>query len=201
MTVLPPSVSADRFQTDYAASSRSTCKHCTEKIDKDELRVGKMGQQSNRESKPQRDADADRDMWIRGSFVCHCVSFRASAPLVQSQSFDGTVPNWHHLDCVFKVSPGQEQQESGPGTPLVCSLLTLSLCSMLILFAQATIIFSSALVDGIDNLRPEDQKTVSGRAPHDERKVRRGGPVRSLMFSCMPVLAGACFLPFFSSKI
>lgn len=31
VVVLPPSVSGDRFQTDYAASSRSTCKHCEEK--------------------------------------------------------------------------------------------------------------------------------------------------------------------------
>lgn len=45
---------------------------------------------------------------------------------VQSQQFDGMVPNWHHLDCVFK----------------------------------SQVIYSAALVDNLDSLRPEDQKEL-----------------------------------------
>jgi poly [ADP-ribose] polymerase len=61
--LMPSSVSGDKFQIDYAKSGRSTCKHCGNKIDQDEIRLGKM---------------------------------------VQSAAFDGMVPAWHHLDCIFK---------------------------------------------------------------------------------------------------
>lgn len=44
VVILPPSLAGERFQVDYAKSGRSGCKHCGEKIDQDELRVGKMVQ-------------------------------------------------------------------------------------------------------------------------------------------------------------
>jgi len=62
---LPSSVAGDSFKIEYAKSGRSTCKHCGEKVDQDEIRLGKM---------------------------------------VQSASFDGLVPLWHHLDCIFKAA-------------------------------------------------------------------------------------------------
>ena len=34
------------FQLEYAKSNRSTCKACSQKIDKDVLRIGKMGKQA-----------------------------------------------------------------------------------------------------------------------------------------------------------
>lgn len=44
VAVLPSSVAGDRFTVEYAKSGRSGCKHCAEKIDEGELRVGRMGE-------------------------------------------------------------------------------------------------------------------------------------------------------------
>jgi len=63
VSIIPPIVDGDQFVTEYAKSSRSTCKHCGEKIQQDDLRIGKM---------------------------------------VQSERFDGLVPQWYHRECAFK---------------------------------------------------------------------------------------------------
>lgn len=51
-------------RVEYAASGRSGCRVCRQKIDMDDLRVARM---------------------------------------VQSQKFDGKIPEWHHYDCFFST--------------------------------------------------------------------------------------------------
>ena len=72
-------------------------------------------------------------------------------------AFDGMVPNWHHLKCVFKACiifshglVGQAHRRRSGSSTDACADRALT---PLFLFARFDL-------DGIDNLRPEDQKSL-----------------------------------------